>query len=316
MQYFSPRRVRRGSKVAVVAPSSAIEADRLLEGLNIIHEVGLVPVLGPCVKNLKSDGLHSAPLQDRLDELHWAFGTPDISAVICAKGGTGSAALLPHLNYRLIKKSMKLMLGRSDITALNVGILKHAGLITINGQSPNIHLDNGKAFREGQEQSLAETLELLMSGQPWGNLPFRKNGFIPRTVKLGRASGPAIGCNLDTFTRLIGTPHLPDMNGAILFIEDIHKSVEGIYREFLHLKLAGILGVLNGVVIGEFQDFDHDRQDDLEDVIQEFFCTPNGPPCVYGYSFSHGSTVSAIPIGAMCHLDAESGEVSFDFGMA
>lgn len=312
----APRRIRRGSKVAVVAPSSAIDADRLHEGINIIQEVGLVPVLGPCVKNLRSIGLHAAPLEDRLNELHWAFGTAEISAVICAKGGTGSAALLPHLNYRLIKKSMKPMLGRSDITALNVGILKHAGLITINGQSPNIHLDKGQEFREGQEQSLAETLELMMSNRPWGNLPFKNNGFIPRTVKSGRAVGHAIGCNLDTFTRLIGTPHMANVNGAILFIEDIHKSVEGIYREFLHLKLSGIFDALNGVVIGEFQDFDENRREDLELAIQEFFCSPSDPPCVYGYSFSHGSMVSAIPIGAMCHLDADSGEVSFDFCMA
>ena len=312
----APRRIRRGSKVAIVSPASAIDADRLHEGLNIIQEVGLTPVLGPCVKNLRSVGLHAAPLEDRLKELHWAFGNPEISAVICAKGGTGSAGLLPYLDYRLIKKSMKPLLGRSDITALNVGILKHAGLITINGQSPNIHLDKGQGFRDGQEQSLAETLELMMSSRPWLNAPFQKNGFIPRTVRSGRARGHAIGCNLDTFTRLIGTPHLPNLNGAILFIEDIHKSVEGIYREFMHLQLSGILGSLSGVVIGEFEDFDENRREDLESVIQEFFNVEVGPPCVYGYSFSHGATVSAIPIGAMCHLDADTAEISFDFCMA
>lgn len=316
MRYTAPRRIRRGSRVAVVAPSSAIHADRLLDGINIIQEVGLEPVLGPCVKNLRSIGLHSAPLKDRLEEIHWAFSNPNVSAVICAQGGAGSAGLLPYLDYRLIKQSMKPLLGRSDITALNVGILKNAGMISINGQTPSIRLDKGQEFRREQEQSLVEVLELMMSGQQWSTKSFHKNLFIPRTVKSGRASGHALGCNLDTFTRLIGTPYMSNTNGAILFIEDVHKSVEAISREFLHIKLSGILDSLAGVVIGEFQDVKPSTRDNLEDVIQEYFATPNGPPCVYGYSFSHGQVVSAIPVGATCHLDADTCEISFDFCMS
>jgi len=314
MNYIAPRRIRRGSKVAVVAPSSSIDPDKLSDGLNIIREVGLVPVLGPCVKNLKSDGLHSAPLKDRLDELHWAFENPEFSAVICAKGGVGSAGLLPYLDYKLIKKSMKPFLGRSDITALNLGLLKHAGLMTINGQSASINLEKGNQFRVGQEDSFQLTLELMMTNQPWYDRPMQKNEYVPRTVNPGKAIGHVVGCNLDTMTRLIGTPHLPNMTGAILFIEDIHKSVEGVSREFLHLKLSGVLDSIAGVVIGEFQDLSTNT-DNIENVIQEYFCVPGGPPCTYGYSFSHGSYVSPIPIGATCTLDATNCEINFDFSM-
>lgn len=313
MHYISPKKIRRGSKVAIVAPSSSVHTDRLLEGLDIIREVGLVPVLGPCVKGLKSYGMHSAPLKDRVAELNWAFGNPEISAVICAIGGMGSSALLPYLDYEMIRRSRKPLLGRSDISALNNGILTKAGLISINGQTPSIKLDQGEKFRLSQSESFAATLRLMMSNEPWESAPLYNNPHIPRTVSPGSASGHAIGGNSDTFTRLIGTDYFPDFRGAILFLEDVHKSTEFLAREFLHLKLAGIIDQLAGVVIGEFQDINESKET-VEDVIQEYFT--NGPPCVYGYPFSHGPIVSPIPIGSQCNLDADSGLITFDFSMS
>jgi muramoyltetrapeptide carboxypeptidase len=312
--YLAPKKLRRGSRIAIVAPASSIHPDQLSEGLDIIREIGLIPVLGPCVKNLRSINEFSAPLQDRVDELNWAFKAQEISAVICALGGLGSASTLPHLDYDVIRASRKPFLGRSDITALNSGILKHAGLITFNCQTPSIKLDAGENYRISQSQSFIKTLELLMSDQNWGSAPFSNNPFVPRTVNGGFTQGLAMGGNADTFTRLIGTPHLYDLEGSILFIEDVHKSAEGIAREFLHMKLAGILDMVAGVVIGEFQDEKKAEGPSIEEVIQEYFY--NGPPCVYGYPFSHGPIVAPIPIGASCTLDADSCEVSFDFCMS
>lgn len=312
MHYLSPKKIRKGSKVAIVAPSGPVHTERLVVGLDIIREVGLIPVLGPCVKNLKSDGMHSAPLEDRVNELNWAFENPEFSAVICAIGGMGSSGVLPYLNYDVIRRSRKPLLGRSDITSLNTGILKHAGLISVNGQTPSIKVDQGTKFQEAQSDSFVRTLQLMMSDQPWESTPFFYNPHIPQTVSPGSATGHALGGNSDTFTRLIGTPHFPEIDGAILFLEDVHRSTESLGREFLHMKLAGILDRVAGIVIGEFLDTASDEPN-IEDVIQEYFA--DGPPCVYGYPFSHGPVVAPIPIGAQCNLDADSGLISFDFAM-
>jgi muramoyltetrapeptide carboxypeptidase len=314
--YITPKRLRKGSRVAIVAPSSPIVSDRLVEGIDIIKEMGLIPVLGPCVRNLKSDGLHAAPLKDRVDELNWAFSDSQIAGVICAVGGMGSAGVLPYLDYQTIQKTRKPMLGRSDITALNTGLLTHSGLITISSQTPSIKVDKGEQVRSLESESFAKTLELMMTDQVWESIPFNDNPYIPRTVSPGSAKGHVIGGNIDTFSRLLGTPHFPDCNGAILFVEDVHKDGEVLAREFLHMKLAGVLDAVNGIVIGEFVDSKKKtdaKVPDIEDVIQEYFS--DGPPCVYGYSFSHGSIVSPIPIGADCEMDAETGEVNFHFAM-
>lgn len=315
---LAPRALCPGDKVAIVAPSSPFKTSELIEGLDIIKEAGLEPVLGPNVKRIKAMNIHAAPLIDRVQELNWAFSDQTIKGIIVATGGNGSAGVLPYLDYATIVRTRKPLLGMSDITALNNGILARCGLISINGQSPNIRLNEGRSIWEADTGSLRAVLDFMMSTTEWGDRPFEPNLYLPRTLSSGRACGPVIGGNCDTFVHLLGTPFVPNMAGAILFIEDTHKDGGQLARQFLHLKLAGVLDQVAGIVIGEFVDVpktdDAERPSPaIEDVLVEYFA--DGRPCVYGYSFSHGPVTIPIPIGAQCALDADTGQVSFRFAM-
>lgn len=317
MEILAPRMLRPGSRVAIVASASPFESSELYEGLDVIKEAGLEPILGPNVTNLRSHNIHGASVQERVDELVWAYSDDSIDAIIVATGGMGSAAVLPYLPYPLIRQTRKAILGFSDVTALNNGVLAKAGLITVNGQTPSIRLDHEK-YRMSDSESLRFALELMMSGRPWADRPFDLNERLPRCVYPGMALGHAIGGNLDTFSRLIGTEFMPDPAGAILFIEDVHRGGEDFGRELLHLKLAGVLDQLAGVVIGEFVDVPKKtdlRNPSMEDVIEEYFGS-QGIPCSFGYSFSHGTNTIPIPIGATTTLDAATGEVNFWVQMA
>jgi muramoyltetrapeptide carboxypeptidase len=315
--YLSPKRLARGMKVAIVAPASPFKSDELIAGLDVVKAAGLEPVLGPNVRNVRSTNIHAAPVLDRAEELMWAFTDPHISAVITVLGGLGSGATLPYLNFDQIRQSRRVLLGLSDITALNNGILAGAGLISVNGQYPAIRLDKGKRIRELDCESLKFTLDMLMSDREWGERSFEINQYLPRTLNAGQAQGHAIGGNLDTLCTLLGTPFMPDVEGAILFIEDVHKSGEEIARLLLHLQLAGVLDKVAGIVIGEFVDVptkDEERMPSIEDVLQEYLS--DGPPCTMGYSFSHGDWTCPIPVGAHCTMNADTGVISFKFGMA
>lgn len=314
---LSPKRLRSGSKVAIVAPSGPPISDEVQAGIDIIRECGLEPVLGPCVKNLRSVAAHAGSVKDRVDELNWAFSHPNVAAVIGAVGGEGAAAVLPYLDYQTIRKSRKSFLGMSDLTSINTAILAKSGLVSFNGQTPSIRLDKGPGIVQKDSESFRLTLELLKSDQAWGSRPFHFNPHFPRTVSSGVASGIAVGGNLDTFVHLIGTPYMLEPDGQVLFVEDVHKGGEEISRELLHLRLAGFLSRYSGIVVGEFIDVPKDsdpKVPPVEDVIIEYFSS--GPPCSYGYSFSHGPLTSPIPVGANTILDADSGEVSFDFCMS
>ena len=311
-----PRALNVGDRVAIVAPASPFRSDELLDGIDVIRECGLTPVLGPNVRMLHSHGTHAASVGSRVDELMWAFSDTSISAVITATGGVGSAAVLPYLDYDVIRTGRKALLGMSDITSLNTGIMTCAGLTSISGQYPTVRVDEGDKKRMSDTESLALTLELMMSREEWGERPFCINQYIPRTVSPGRASGHIVGGNLDTFSRLLGTEFFPDCNGAILFIEDVHKDGEGLQRMLIHMRLAGVLDQVAGVVIGEFYDVpkkEDARVPDIDDVILEFFS--DGVPCLAGVSFSHGDFTIPIPIGAQCDMNATIGDVSFRFRM-
>lgn len=304
--------------MAIVAPASPFKTDELVEGLDVIKEAGLEPVLGPNVARLHTMNIHAASVEDRAEELMWAFDDPEIKGVIVATGGNGSAGVLPYLDYEQIAHARKVLLGMSDITSLHNGILARTGLIGISGQSPNIRLDKGRKIHDADAESLRQTLELLMSSAPWGERPFAPNLYLPRSLRSGQATGTVIGGNCDTFCHLLGTPYAPNMAGCILFIEDVHKDGAMLSRQFLHLKLAGVLDAVAGIVIGEFSDVPKNGDKDhpsptVEDVLIEYFS--DGPPCVYGYSFSHGPVTIPIPIGAPCSMDADSGLVTFQFAM-
>jgi muramoyltetrapeptide carboxypeptidase len=316
MKYVSPKRLRKGSKVAIVASSGPIIADEITEGMDIISEMGLIPVLGDNVKNLRSENAVAGSVEERVDELMDAFKDPKIDAIWQAQGGVACAQLLPHLDYELIRRTRKAFVGMSDITSLNNALINNAGLINFSGQSIAIRLDKGEATRKADSKSLKYTIELLMSGEEWGSKPFDISTRFPRCITPGICKGVAFGGNLDTLCHLLGTPYFPNPEGNILFIEDVHKSGELILRELVHLEVAGVLSEIAGVVIGEFIDEPKKsdvKEPDIEDVLQEFF--RDKIPCIFGLNFSHGNITCPIPIGAQTYLDAENGIVQFRFSM-
>ena len=311
-----PKRVRAGSKVAIVAPSATFSTEELAAGLDLVRESGLEPVIGPCVKNLKTVGLYrSASPQERAEELNWAFSNPNITAVIAVRGGEGAAAVLPYLDFDVIKKSQKPFLGKSDNTSISMGLLAKSGLASINGRGCGVRCNKGNDIFESDCESFKLALDLMMSDMPWGTKPLKVNQHFARTVCPGRARGVAIGGNSDTFSRLIGTDYMPPVENAILFLEDVDETVYSLSRIFLHLKLTGILSRISGVVLGEFVDSDSERKHKhkFEEVIKEYFDC--GPPCMYGVSFSHGAYTCPIPMGAVCTIDADRGALNFEFQM-
>jgi muramoyltetrapeptide carboxypeptidase len=310
--YKTPRKLKSGDSVAIVAPASPYLTDEVKVGLEVLKSYGLKPVLGPCVKNLRANMDHAASVEQRALELNWALTDPSIGAVWCVQGGIGCGAVLPFLDYEEIEAAAKPFVGMSDITAISCGLLSHAGLINYCGQGVAIRIDKGPEVKTSDSISLAHTVELLMSDQEWDDRPFDINQYMPRTVSPGKAQGVVVGGNLETFVTMIGTPFMPEVAGAILFLEDVHKNGESVERQLLHLEMSGVLDEVAGIVVGEFAEQDQQtglRVPHIEDVIREYLS--NGAPCSYGNSFSHGNFTIPIPIGAMCELDADTGVVRF-----
>ena len=133
-----------------------------------------------------------------------------------------------------------------------------------------------------------------------------------RTFRPGVARGRLLGGNLTVLAALVGTPYLPDFNGAILFIEDVGEQPYRIDRMLTQLSLAGILGKLKGVVFGQCTDCDPGGPSyggfTLSEVLQQHL-EPLGIPAFQGGQFGHVANQYSLPLGIEAELDAGAGTI-------
>jgi muramoyltetrapeptide carboxypeptidase len=129
----------------------------------------------------------------------------------------------------------------------------------------------------------------------------------------GCASGPLLGGNLEVFSRLLGTPLLPDLDGAVLFLEDVGERPYRIDRLLTHLELAGVFARVAGVVMGDFVACDEPSTSRVSspsalEVVRERLGNL-GLPVALGARVGHGERNLALPYGVEVVLDAQAGTV-------
>jgi muramoyltetrapeptide carboxypeptidase len=127
----------------------------------------------------------------------------------------------------------------------------------------------------------------------------------------GVVEGPLLGGNLSLLTRLLGTPYLPDLDGAILLLEDAGERPYRLDRMWTHLGLAGVFDRVRGIALGEFTDCEEPEADfGSADVIRAL-AAEIGLPCVGGLPIGHGAVNLAVPLGGRVRLDADAGVLEF-----
>src|SRR5690606_4914730 len=140
----------------------------------------------------------------RAADINAAFADPEVRAVVCVRGGSGAARLLPLLDYDLIRANPKVLLGYSDITALHCAIHARTGLVTFHG--PN-GTGSWNAFNADQFRRLFFEREAMHYRNPvdaGDELVPRRNRTL--TITGGRAQGELVGGNLTVLTALAGSP--------------------------------------------------------------------------------------------------------------
>ncbi|HWW31882.1 MAG TPA: LD-carboxypeptidase [Steroidobacteraceae bacterium] len=282
-----------GARVAVIAPASAFDRASFENGLAIIgarYDVRYQPAILERQRYLAgSDGRRLAELSDALLD-------PAIEAVFCARGGYGSTRLLRQLST-LELAAPKPLVGFSDITALHfwlqsLGIMSiHGPVLTQLGQLP--------------AQTRQRLFGLLESTTPAA--PLRgSEAYVP-----GVAEGPLLGGTLSVVTRLLGTPYLPSLEGAILLLEDVGERPYRLDRMWMHLDLAGVLRQVRGIALGSFTNCEEKDADySAADVLREL-ATAAGLPCVAGFPIGHGAVNEPVPLGARVRLDAGARSLTF-----
>jgi muramoyltetrapeptide carboxypeptidase len=241
------------------------------------------------------DGYLAGSDEVRLNDLHAAFADPGIDAIFCLRGGYGTPRLLDRLDFDLLRANPKPFVGYSDITALHLAINRYAGFVTFHGPMFNADL-------LGEKQPPTESsLFSMLRGQVKAGSQLAHPVAYPLTlIEPGIACGRLLGGNLSMIAALMGTAYEIDAEGIILFIEDVNEPLYRIDRLLTHLRLAGKLAQVAGVLVGDVAGVDNAA---LERLLKQTF-EPLCIPVLSGWRSGHCDPNLTLPIGARVRLDA------------
>ena len=285
-----PRRLASGARIGVVAPAGSVDVMALQVGVAAIEAQGFVVELAPGIS--QRSGYLAGAAADRARDLIEFFLRDDIAAIFCARGGFGSVQTLDHLPEDLAKHP-KLLVGYSDITILLNWLGARCNMATIHG--PMVATD------------LARGLSLRSAAHFWDMLSGRIDRWeltLGESLRGGQVEADLVGGCLSMLVTTLGTPYEIDTAGKILFLEDFGEAPYRIERMLTHLRMAGKLDRLAGVVFGDFTHCHGDGPRDVRAVIGDIFGAARYP-VVLGLPAGHGAENFAVPLGVTMRLDGD-----------
>lgn len=241
-----PAALRPGATLGVLSPASTPKPDLVQAGMDCLHRLGYKTVLFPHALD-RGPLYYAGTVQQRVKDLHAAFSDASIDGIVCTRGGWGSAELLPHLDAKLIRTNPKVFVGYSDHTSLHIWLARETGLVTFYG--PMVAADFARA--DGFDS--ASWNHAIGGDAAW---PLGSNDGL-RILRPGVAEGTLAGGCLSILAESLGTPYamLPASadQPRILFLEDIGTKPYQWDRMLLHLRYAGLLQHVTGIVFGDMK---------------------------------------------------------------
>lgn len=290
---IKPTALRRGDRVAIVAPASNIKRELLEAGCDGLRTAGYEPFYLRSI--LDRDLYFAGSVERRARELEQMFVRDDIHAIVCARGGYGANYLLDAIDIQKIAAHRKIFVGYSDLTTLLTWFTDNAGLVTFHG--PMVTKDF--AFPDGVDfeswRSAVEGCEAWEIGPDSGAKPLVE----------GNAEGILYGGCLSLLVSALGTPFDIDTTETILFIEDVAAKPFQIDRMLMQLKLAGKLKDVRGLIFGEMMDCRQSTDQDytLEEVVLRVI-GDLGIPVAFGMRSGHVSRANiTLPFGVRAKLE-------------
>jgi muramoyltetrapeptide carboxypeptidase len=292
VRWQKPLPLRPQDPVHVVAPAGPFDRPGFEAGLAILQQ-RYSPVFGPDI--FTSHRYLAGEDSRRSEELARALRDARARALFCARGGYGAMRLLPGLP--LAEAESSALVGFSDITALHLA-LQAVGRVSIHGP---VLTQLGRQASDVHER----LFRLLESPEPPPPLTGSAT-YVP-----GAAEGPLLGGNLSLVTRLLGTPFMPSLEGAVLLLEDLGERPYRLDRMWTHLRLAGVFQRVRGIVLGDFTDCEEKSASFSSADVLRSLAEETGLPCAAGFPIGHGAVNQPVPLGTTVRLDAGEARLTF-----
>jgi muramoyltetrapeptide carboxypeptidase len=291
---IKPAALAPGGLVRVISTASPADRDALGRGIAELERLGYRVRTGAA---MQPEGYFAGSLLRRKAELESAFRDPEPSAVICSRGGYGTAALLDQIELRGLRP--KLLVGYSDVTMLQAYIWSRFRWPSLHGPMVAGGFDHGAASRCGYDLNSF----LNASG---GKRKSWTLALDAEALARGDATGVLLGGCISLLETTIGTSWEFDTRGAILFLEDRGVKPYQLDRALLHLVQAGKFRGVRGIVLGDFPDCEPPMEGSpsVRDVCRRILM-PLRVPIVFGAPIGHTTRpMLTVPFGVRARLRA------------
>lgn len=297
-------RLVKGDKIGVIGLSSPCRRDIMDEAAAFIESLGyeVEVALDPSREYGKHNFLFSSDsAQNRANALVDLYSRTEIKLIMAARGAYGSMEILPLIDWEIIQKHPKPLVGFSDSTAVLLALHEMADIVTYHG--PSFSSLSPQVGGGGQDEFVR--LLALIAGDSL--LPFEMRPLDRLIGDQEEVSGVLIGGNLTLAAALTGTPWQPDLSGAIFFFEDVGVKPYALHRLLLQMKVAGMFDSLAGVLVGRLDGCEHAKGlgPSAEDCIKDIF-TDAGVAVFTGAPFGHAGENSPLPLGRPATIDADN----------
>jgi len=290
--------LKPGDGIGLIAPAGYIDQEEIQPAVEILRAEGFRVKLSPHLF-----GRHryfSGTISERIKDIRRFLNDSRVKALYAVRGGSGSGQLLPYIEYKKWKKSGKMLIGFSDITALQWALWYKSDIFSFSGMTLTFQLRESNPFLSLFLKHLQNQRKSIT------HYDLRKENII--IARGGEARGYLVGGTLSIITSLLGTPYFPRLNrDIILFIEEVNEPLYRIERSIVQMKLAGIFQRVKGIIFGRFKLEDHFV--DIWSGIRFHF--PENIPIILNFPYGHFPEACALPVGLVAELQTEPFKLSW-----
>lgn len=294
-----PEYLKKDDTVGILATARKIDLATLQPGIKLLESWGLNVVIGKSIG--KEQNQLAGPDWQRATDFQEMLDNPNIKAIWAAKGGYGTVRIVDRINFDNFKKKPKWIIGFSDVTVMHshinnmdIGTLHAIMAISAKSATP-------EAIESFRKALFGEKLEYHIPHHS-----FNKNG---------KAMGELVGGNLSVLYSIQGSESAVDMNGKILFLEDLDEYLYHIDRMMMNLKRNGSLKGLKGIIIGgmtSMNDNDipwgHDSLEIIQDIVKDL-----NIPVSYNFPAGHIKDNRALILGKTVTFEVNDKETVLKF---
>ena len=279
------KKLKKKDYIGVISSSGLLKEknkDEIEKSIKLINEMGLNVKLGKHIYENNTNNL----IKNKVSDFNDMVIDKTVKMIIFSKGGNNVIDILDNLDYELIKNNPKIYIGLSDLTIILNAIYKKTNLITFH------HL----IFKGILKNDFNKKAFIDMFFNHNKEIYFSKNVEV---INKGLAKGTLIGGNLISFSKILNTGYMPDLNNSILFFEECDGvSKDEVENILIKFKQNHVFDLCNGVILGNYS-IDNNY---FKNVFKKYV----DKPMIKCEDFGHYIYNLALPIGAKVIFNADS----------